>query len=215
MNVDTASGPLAPVLLSCLEGMITAMAVRDLQTVVHQERTAALSLRLADRVGLPASRRGLLRTAARVHDIGKLGVPVEILHVPRELTAVERHAIESHAVLGAQMLRRLGLPFELCEIVQSHHERLDGSGYPYGLEGDEISREARILAVADVVDAMLSPQPNRPPRTIEEIEATLGRGRGKRFDADVVDAALGYLDERSRGSCVDCEPDAGSWSIAC
>ena len=215
MNVDTASEPLAPVLLSCLEGMITAMAVRDLQTVVHQERTAALSLKLAERVGLPATRRELLRTAARVHDIGKLGVPIEIVQVPRELTIVERHVIESHAVLGAQMLRRVGLPFELCELVQSHHERLDGSGYPYGLEGGQISLDVRILAVADVVDAMLSSQPNRPARTIEEIEGTLTRERGTRFDADVVDAALGYLDERSRGCGVEHDPTLGLWPIAC
>ena len=201
------------VLLSCLEGLMTAMLVRDPHTAAHQERVGILSRRLARSYGLEADHVERVALAGRVHDIGKLGVSITLLSTPSPLTPTERLVVQSHALFGAKMLERIGAPADLNEAVQSHHERLDGRGYPLGLSNDQISIDARIVAVADVIDAMLSDRPHRRMRTIEDVEMVLDTERGRAYDPDVVDCALlelGRLEHEGLGrepmmpGCVSC-----------
>jgi len=194
MSIRAAIPRLTSALHRHTERVLQVMALLDLQTVAHQERTAALAAALADRMGLSRERREVVRVAARLHDVGKLGVPPEIIHAPRTLDSIERDTIRSHATIGADLLRRAGFPLSLCELIESHHERLDGSGYPHGRSGDELSTECRILGVADVMDAMLSPRAHRGPCSLMEMERTLRCGRGTIFDERVVDVALDHVD---------------------
>lgn len=194
MMVGRSASGLTPTLLSSMEGMITAMAVRDLPTVAHQERVATLAAALADRLELSAERREAVRVAGRLHDIGKLGIPLDIVHAPRPLDAVEMHMMRAHPTIGSHMLRRVGFPQLLCDLVESHHERIDGSGYPYGRSGDELSIECRILGVADTMDAMMSPRAHGGSCTVSRIVRTLEQGCDVEFDGRVVDAATEYLD---------------------
>ena len=195
MSCDSSASGYSPVLISCLEGLNAAMLARDPHTACHQERVAILARRLAVRYGLSAQHAERIRIAGRIHDVGKLTLPMTMLMAPRPLSTTETIVLRDHALFGAQMLRSIGAPEELCETVQSHHERLDGDGYPLGLSGREISIDARIVAVSDVVDAMLSDRPHRPARRIEDVVAVLERERGLAYDSDVVRCALEELED--------------------
>lgn len=131
-----------------------------------------------------------------VHDVGKIAIPAEILSKPGRLSALEYQVVQQHASLGYDILSGINFTWPLAEVARQHHERLDGSGYPRGLKGDEILLEARIIAVADVVESMASHRPYRaaigPAPALAEIEA----GRGRLFDSDVVDACLRLFRER-------------------
>lgn len=210
---SVTSSYLGPLLSSCAEGLIRAMATKNMPTTTHQEATARLATLLGRSLGLAGTRLDRLRVAARLHDIGKLAVPVDLLEDPRPLDLVERHALRAHVIMGAQMLRHAGFPADLCTLVECHHERLDGSGYPYGLVGDEITFDARILAVADHVDAQLSHCPHRPAHDLAHVRRVLPRGRDRLFDRRVVDAALEIFDDRD----VDLRPmrvDDDSYSVS-
>ncbi|MBC7318912.1 HD domain-containing protein, partial [Candidatus Bipolaricaulota bacterium] len=129
--------------------------------------------------------------AALLHDVGKaLYVPTDILSKPGKLTALEMALIREHPKAGYEILTRVNFPWPVAEIVYQHHERLDGSGYPRGLKGEEILLEARILAVADVVEAMSSHRPYRPAHPLEKAFAEIRENAGKLYDPDVVEACL-------------------------
>jgi putative two-component system response regulator len=137
-----------------------------------------------------------LRLAAAIHDIGKLSVPAEILSKPTTLTNIEFALIKTHPQNGYDILKNVSSPWPLAEIVLQHHERLNGSGYPQGLQGEAILPEARILAVADVVEAIASHRPYRPALGIEQALEEIEKQKGILFDAQVVEACLNLFREQ-------------------
>jgi PAS domain S-box-containing protein len=163
---------------------------RDPYTSGHQSRVAALARAIAGEMNLSEDRVEGIFVAASAHDIGKVSIPAEILSKPGQLTEMELDIIKTHARVGYDILKNVEFPWPVTEVVLQHHEHLDGSGYPAGLGGDDIRLEARILCVADVVEAMSSHRPYRPHlgegKGFEEIT----QYRGVRYDADAVDACL-------------------------
>ena len=128
--------------------------------------------------------------AAQVHDIGKIAIPADILNLPRRLTPVERDIVRGHAEWGYRILKDIPFSQPVARFVLQHHERLDGSGYPAGLSGDAILLESRILAVADVVEAMTAHRPQRAAFSLQDALDELRAGRGRLYDPGIVDACL-------------------------
>ncbi|GHD53178.1 hypothetical protein GCM10017083_29570 [Thalassobaculum fulvum] len=170
--------------------LTVAVEKRGAYTAGHEQRVTALSLAIADEMGLPPEEREGLQYAASLHDIGELAVPADILVRPALLTPSEREIVKSHSDHGYEILRSVSFPWPVADIIRQHHERLDGSGYPCGLKGGEIRREARIIAVADVVEAMCSHRPYRPALGKDAALAEIRDGRATRYDPAVVDACL-------------------------
>ncbi len=168
-----------------------AVEARDPYTAGHQENVSALCVQIGERLTLDASRIQGLYLAGIVHDIGKISVPAEFLSKPTRLTPLEWSFIQNHAETGYNILREVDTPWPLAEIVYQHHERIDGSGYPRGLSGDDILLEARIIAVADTVDSMTKPRPYRRDVGAEAAISALRSGVADHaMDKDVVDACL-------------------------
>jgi putative two-component system response regulator len=172
-----------------------AIELRDLDTGRHVGRMSELCGRIGARLGLGPQRIALIRTASRLHDVGKLGVEDAILRKPAALTAEERLAMQQHAELGRDILA--GSPSELLElaavIAWTHHERWDGTGYPRGLTGEEIPLEGRIAAAADVYDALTSDRPYRPALPQAAALELMASERGRHFDPTVLDALVAVL----------------------
>jgi HD-GYP domain-containing protein (c-di-GMP phosphodiesterase class II) len=166
---------------------------RDPHTCSHQQRTAALAVAIGAILDLSSGRLDTLRIAATMHDIGKLGLPGELIGKPGTLSQSEYALLQKHCAIGHDVLQQLRAPFPVAEIVFQHHERLDGSGYPRGLKGSAILEEARILAVADTVDAMLSERPYRTPSTEDFVLGELQKVAGRTLDRDAVDACTRYV----------------------
>jgi HD-GYP domain-containing protein (c-di-GMP phosphodiesterase class II) len=146
-------------------------------------------------MGMAGSELDGLRFAALIHDVGKISVPAEILSKPGRLSENEFDLIRGHAQAGHDVLQSIAFEQPVAEMVLQHHERLDGSGYPNGLGGDEILREARVMAVADVYEAMTSHRPYRPGLPVEAAVAELRDGAGVRYDPRAVEACLQTLDD--------------------
>jgi len=176
--------------------LVSAVETRDPYTSGHQLRSADLALAIATEMGLSQERIDGIRMAGAIHDIGKMSVPAEILSKPTKLSELEFRLIKEHAHKGFEMLRDVESPWPLAEIVYQHHERMDGSGYPRQLKGGEIIMEARILAVADVVEAMASHRPYRPAIGLNAALAEIESNKGTLYDADVVDACLRLFREK-------------------
>lgn len=172
-----------------------AVSARDPYTAGHERRVANIAEGLAARLGIEGERLRLLRIAATVHDLGKIIVPAELLSKPARLSEAEFDIVKAHSVAGVELLKPAELPDVISEAVLQHHERLDGSGYPSGLTGDEIGEFARVLAVADVVEAMSSHRPYRPALGIDAALEEIELGRGLRYDARVCDACLALFRE--------------------
>ncbi len=177
-----------------LQGTIQAMAltieIRDPYTAGHQRRVSKLACAIAEEIGLPEEQIEGLRVAGDIHDIGKIYVPAEILSKPGQITAIEYGIIKTHPQVGYDILKTIKFPWPVAQIVLQHHERLDGSGYPLGLSGDQILKEARILIVADIVEAMSSHRPYRPAHGIDRALEEITQNKGIQYDADVVDACV-------------------------
>jgi PAS domain S-box-containing protein len=177
-----------------MEATVQALAgtveMRDPYTAGHQNRVAELAVRIGRELGLGEDRLHGVRLAACIHDIGKLAVPAELLSKPTRLTSLEYELVKTHADAGARILDGIEFPWPIREMVWQHHERCDGSGYPRGLKGEAILLEARIIAVADVIEAISSHRPYRAARGIDVGLAELSAGRGTRYDAAVVNACL-------------------------
>jgi len=173
-----------------------AVEARDPYTAGHQQRVARLAHCIAQEMGLGSDRIDGLRMGATIHDIGKIHLPAEILSKPAKLTETEFEFIKSHAQVGYDILKDIQFPWPIADIAHQHHERLDGTGYPQGLKGEEICLEARIVAVADVVEAISSHRPYRPSLGInvalEEIEAH----RGEWYEPVAVDICLRLFQEK-------------------
>ncbi len=174
-----------------VHSLSSAVEKRDPYTAGHQQRVAQLACALAEEIGGTAEERlkGIW-TGAILHDIGKLFVPAEILTRPGRLSGIEFELVKSHAEVGYDILKDIEFQWPVALIVRQHHERLDGSGYPAGLKGDDILFEARILGVADVVEAISSHRPYRPGIGIESALEEIKRSRGTAYDPSVVDACL-------------------------
>jgi putative nucleotidyltransferase with HDIG domain len=167
--------------------------LRDPYTAGHQRRVADLAVAIAKELGLDEARQETLRIACILHDIGKIVVPTEILSKPGPLNRLEMELVKSHSRVGYEILKEIDFPREIEDIVLQHHERLDGSGYPAGLQGDEIILEARIIAVADIVEAVTFHRPYRPGLGMNKALEEISRDRGKGLDPVVVDACHSLL----------------------
>lgn len=164
--------------------------VRDPYTSGHQQQVAKLAAAIAQEMGLSEKLVQSIEMAGALHDIGKINIPAEILSKPGKLSKIEFDLIRTHPVIGREILKTIEFPWPICKIVLQHHERIDGSGYPDGLKGDDICLEAKILAVADVVDAMSFHRPYRPARGKKEAMAEIELNKGILYDAGAVDACL-------------------------
>ncbi len=176
--------------------MVSAVETRDPYTAGHQTRSADLARAIATEMGLPQDRIDGIRMAGVIHDIGKLSIPAEILSKPSKLSEIEFSLIKEHSRSGYEILKNVESPWPLAEIVYQHHERMDGSGYPRNLKGDEIIMEARIMAVADVVESMASHRPYRPGLGIDAALEEIEKNRGTLYDNAVADACLRLFREK-------------------
>ncbi|MES9935405.1 MAG: PAS domain S-box protein [Sedimenticola sp.] len=199
-QAESARAQAAIELQSSLVQTIQAIAVtvekRDPYTFGHQQRVAKLATAMALEMGLDQDRIEGIRLGALIHDIGKISVPSEILTRPGRLNDIEYAMMKSHTEHGYDIIKDVNFPWPVQEMVVQHHERLNGEGYPYGLKGDEIILEARILAVADVVEAMSSHRPYRPSLGIEPAIDEITNKRGDFFDSNAVDACKRLIIEK-------------------
>ena len=170
--------------------------LRDPYTAGHQNQVARLAVAIAEEMGMPEKKVSALRMAGTLHDIGKVSIPSEILSKPGHLSKIEMDMIRNHPEVGKDILKSIDFPFPICKYVVEHHERIDGSGYPCGLKGEEISPEARILAVADVVSAMASHRPYRASLGLDNALEEITQKSGVLYDPGVVDACLKLFREK-------------------
>ena len=181
-------------LIGAMEHAIQAMAIivemRDPYTAGHQQRVTQLACAMARQMGLSEEQISGLRLAGLIHDIGKVRVPAEILTNPNGLSEPEFMMIKAHPLLGYEILKGIDFPWPVAQIVLQHHERMDGSGYPSGLPGEDIIMEARILAVSDVVEAMASHRPYRAALGISKALEEISQNKGVLYDSKAVDACL-------------------------
>ncbi|MGE0080494.1 MAG: PAS domain S-box protein [Thiohalomonadaceae bacterium] len=183
-------------LVQTIEAIALTIEKRDPYTAGHQTRVAQLAVAIGEELGLDAHRLQGLRLGAQIHDIGKIYVPAEFLNRPGQLTEPEFDIIRSHPQMGHDIVKGVDFPWPVVEMVVQHHERLDGSGYPHGLAADAILQEARIIAVADVVEAMASHRPYRAALPLQIALEEIESGKGVRYDSDVVDACLRLFREK-------------------
>ena len=192
-----------------MRGTVAALArtveIRDPYTAGHQQRVATLAVAIARALGLSEQAIEGLYLGGMIHDIGKIAVPAEILTKPTRLTPIEYQLIQQHALTGGQILAGIEFPWPLVDMIVQHHERLDGSGYPQGLRGEAMVMEARILAVADVVEAMSSRRPYRAALGMEMALAEIEQGKGTKYDQQVVETCAQVI--RACGMQLP-EPDA-------
>ncbi len=173
---------------------------RDPYTAGHQSNVAAMADAIAMEMGLSEEQRAGLYSAASLHDIGKITVPIEILSKPGVLSGPELSIVKSHSQVGYEILKEIDFPWPVADIVLQHHEKINGSGYPNGLHGQEILLEARIIAVADVLESMTAHRPYRPTRGLHEAINEISQNRGILYDPDVVDACLKLYNKNSADS---------------
>jgi PAS domain S-box-containing protein/putative nucleotidyltransferase with HDIG domain len=175
---------------------------RDPYTAGHEQRVAELATAIGEAMGLDHDRIEGLRVGGYLHDVGKISVPTELLVKPTRLTPIEESLMREHPRAGYEVLKEVDFPWPVAQVALQHHERLDGSGYPSGLKGDDIILEARIVAVADVVESMVSHRPYRPALGVGAALAEVQAGAGTKFDAEVV------------GVCIRLFREGGFWADA-
>ncbi len=179
-----------------IQAIAITVETRDPYTAGHQRRVGNLARAIANEMGLPQEQIDGIRMAGLIHDLGKVGIPAEILSKPSRLNDFEWGIIKTHSQIGFDILKTIEFPWPVAQIVLQHHERIDGSGYPRGLSGEEVMLEARILAVADVVEAMASFRPYRPARGLDKALEEISQNRFVLYDPDVVDACLKLFTEK-------------------
>ena len=183
-------------MLQTVEAIASIVEMRDPYTSGHQARVADIAKEIARQMELPEEQMHAIHLAGLVHDLGKIRIPVEILSKPSRLSEVEYSLIKMHPQAGYDILKGVDFSWPIAEMVRQHHERMDGSGYPQGLKGEEILPGARILIVADVVEAMSSHRPYRAGLGIDAALKEITRGRGTHYDPQVVDACVALFRER-------------------
>jgi HD-GYP domain-containing protein (c-di-GMP phosphodiesterase class II) len=179
-----------------IDAMTLAVEVRDPYTAGHQRRVADLGRYIATEMTLSQEEIDGIRLAGVLHDLGKISVPAEILTKPTRLTEIEHRMIQVHPQVAFDILKEIDFPWPIAQIVHQHHERVDGSGYPLGLSGEELLIEARVIAVADTVEAMSSHRPYRPAVGIEEALKEISQQRGTLYDPDVAYACVRLFREK-------------------
>lgn len=177
-----------------IDAMGTTMEKRDPYTAGHQHRVSELAVAIGAELAMDTEQLTAIRLGALIHDIGKISIPTELLTRPGKLNELEMGVLRMHSRAGYDIVKGINFPWPLAEIVLQHHERIDGSGYPDGLQGDAIIPEARVVAVADVIEAMLSHRPYRPGLPLETGLNELRQYRGSRYDPQVVDATLALFE---------------------
>jgi len=185
---------LERVLEGAVRTFVAIVEIKDPYTSGHQRRVTQLVVAIAEHLGLEPERVETARIAGLLHDIGKVCVPAEILARPGKLSEHEIRLLQTHAEVSFQLIKAIPFDMPISKVVHQHHERLDGSGYPNGARGDEILFEARILAVADVVEALSSHRPYRPALGTEVALGEIKRDRGTLYDSQVVDACVQVFD---------------------
>ncbi|MFO7667489.1 MAG: PAS domain S-box protein [Desulfobacterales bacterium] len=183
-------------LIGTMQTLSLTIETRDPYTSGHQKSVSKLARSIAQEIGLSADTIDNIRMAGAIHDIGKMAVPAEILSKPGRLTSIEMSLIRTHAESGYNILKDAELPYPIAEITLQHHERMDGSGYPLGLKGDQILLEARIISVADVVEAISSHRPYRPSLGIDIALEEIERNKGLFYDVRIADACLRLFREK-------------------
>lgn len=177
-------------LFQSIHALSNTIGLRAPGTPEHQHNVANICRTIGQLMGLPTRQIDGLRIGATLHDYGVIGVPLEILCKVSPLTEHEYGIIKQHPVHGYQIFRNIDFPWPVARMILQHHERLDGSGYPAGISGDEIILEARIIAVADVIESMTTDRPYRKALSMDIALEEIRRHRGKLYDPDVVDVAL-------------------------
>ena len=183
-------------LMNTVEVATIISEMRDPYTAGHERRVALIAVAIGIELGLDLVKQEGLRVAGSLHDIGKIAIPTEILSKPAKLSELEFRLVKEHTHAGFNVLNSMQWPWPVAQVALQHHERMDGSGYPQGLKGDEILIESRIMAVADVVEAMSSHRPYRAALGITAALEEIERGRATKFDADVVDVCLRLFREK-------------------
>jgi len=188
---------LRSTLKASIDSLASAIEMRDPYTAGHQERVTRLARAIAQEMGLAEERVEAIEIAGVIHDIGKLYVPAEILSKPTKLSDLEYSMIKMHSQVGFTILSKIDFPWPIAQIVHQHHEAINGSGYPQGLSGKDILLEAKILCVADVVEAMSSHRPYRPALGIQAALAEISQKQGILYEREVVDACLKLFREKN------------------
>jgi putative nucleotidyltransferase with HDIG domain len=183
-------------MIATVNTLASTVEMRDPYTAGHQRRVTILACAMAEEMGLTEEQFDGLRMAGLVHDIGKFSVPVEILNKPGRISETEFNIIKAHAQAGYNILKEIEFPWPVAQIVLQHHERLDGSGYPQGLKDGGIMLEAKILAVADVVEAMASHRPYRPALGIEAALEEIAKNQGILYEPEIVDVCQRLFTEK-------------------
>ena len=187
-QVAQKTAEIREMLNASIHSMALMAEIRDPYTAGHQQRVAQLACAIAEKMGLATTTIEGIRIAGILHDVGKIRIPVSILSRSGRLLDAELEMLKIHPQVSFDILKNIPFPWPVAQIVLQHHERLDGSGYPQGLTGEEILPEARILAVADVMEANSSFRPYRPARGIDAALMKLAQKKGKQYDADAVTA---------------------------
>jgi PAS domain S-box-containing protein/putative nucleotidyltransferase with HDIG domain len=187
---------LRETLVTTVNTLASTVEMRDPYTAGHQRRVTILACAIAEEIGLTEEQFDGLRLAGMIHDIGKITVPIEILNKPGRISETEFNIIKTHPQAGYNLLREIEFPWPVAQIVLQHHERLDGSGYPQGLKDGTIMLEAKILAVADVVEAMASHRPYRPALGIEAALEEIAKNRDILYDHEIVDVCHRLFTEK-------------------
>ena len=183
-------------LIETVKALALAVDKRDIYTASHQRKVSNLACNIAEEMGLPEEQVDGLRMAGSVHDVGTIQILTEILIKPDNLSQFESYMVKMHPQFGYDILRAIEFPYPVAQIVLQHHERMDGSGYPESLSGENILPEARILAVADVVEAMSTPRPYRPALGINTALEEISKDKGTLYDPEAVDACLNLFREK-------------------
>jgi putative nucleotidyltransferase with HDIG domain len=179
-----------------IDTMSNMIEAKDPYTSGHQHRVCQLAVPLARELGLSEDKVEGIRIASLIHDIGKIGIPTEILSKPTRLTDMEFILIKDHSQIGYDILKSIDFSYPIARIVLQHHERLNGTGYPNKLKGDEIILEAKIIGIVDVVEAMSSHRPYRPALGIDKALEEISKNKGTLYDPEVVDACLKLFKEK-------------------
>jgi PAS domain S-box-containing protein/putative nucleotidyltransferase with HDIG domain len=183
-------------LIGTIQALSSTVETRDPYTAGHQRKVSNLARTIAQEMGLPSDTVDIIRIAGIIHDIGKISVPAEILSKPGRISDIEMSLIKVHSQSGYDILKDVGLPYPVAGIVLQHHERLDGSGYPQGLKGDQILLEAQIVSVADVVEAISSIRPYRPALGIDAALQEIEKNKGILYNEKAVEVCVKLFREK-------------------
>ncbi len=185
-NLDAISR----IMYGVIEAMTKAVETRDPYTAGHQQNVADIAVAIAKDMGLSRDVVESVNLAGQIHDLGKIAIPAEILSKPGKISELEYKMIQTHPQVGYDILKHIDFPWPIAEIIYQHHEKMDGTGYPQAFKGEEIFMEARIITVADVVEAMASHRPYRASLGIEAALFEIQKNKGKSFDPDVVESCI-------------------------